>query len=248
VSRLQVKIEKELAEFKLAVNFSVDSEQTLVVIGPSGTGKSLLLQLLQGVITPDHGTIQLGERTLYNSEQGVDLPPYQRDIGLLFQDFALFPHLTVEQNVEYGLLGTVQREERLQLVANYLERFSIQDVARRYPAAISGGESQRVAMARAMITGPSLLLLDEPVSALDNELQQQFFDLLREVRGEYQIPVILVTHDLYHVIKVSDELLILNRGRILQQGSWKELYRSPATSSVRKILGPIERYVEVDRQ
>jgi ABC-type sulfate/molybdate transport systems ATPase subunit len=248
MSKLSVNLEKELSDFTLRVKFSVESEQTLAIVGPSGTGKSVLLQLLQGGITPDKGDLRLGDRVLYSSEQSLDIPSFKRDIGLLFQDFALFPHLTVEQNVGYGLIGRMSSDECCEKVASYLKRFSIQSVAKRYPAAISGGEAQRVAMARTMITGPSLLLLDEPVSALDNELQQQFFDLLLEVRGEYRIPVILVTHDLYHVMRVSDQLLILKRGEILQQGGWLDLYQSPVSPAVAKLLAPIGRYREGERR
>ncbi len=201
---LRVQIEKELASargrvFHLAVEFVSDADFT-VVYGPSGAGKSLTMRAIAGLAHPDRGRIVLGERTLFDSAAGVNLPARQRNIGYVFQDYALFPHKTVFQNVAFGLevdggwpwrLTSGQRAE----VLRFLDLFEIRDLALAYPDELSGGQRQRVALARAFIRQPDLILLDEPFAALDpamrGRMRQKFLDLHRCL----PVPVVLISHD-----------------------------------------------------
>ena len=165
-----------------------------VLFGPSGCGKTTVLRCLAGLERPEEGLIQFGEETWFDAQQGVCLSPQQRGIGLVFQDYALFPHLTVEGNVGYGL-HRLSRGERRKQVGEMLDRFDLIQVARQHPRQLSGGQQQRVALARALVRRPRLLLLDEPLSALDNALREALRGELRHWLARCEIPVLLVTHD-----------------------------------------------------
>lgn len=212
---LTVNIEKDLPSFPLQIALTVQNE-VLVVLGPSGAGKTTLLQCLSGLQRPRAGEIVLNGRVLFSSAARVNLPPRQRRVGYVFQDYALFPHLTVEQNAAYGMKG--RRSGGLGL-KEVLEMLRISHLARRYPGQISGGERQRTALARALLAGPELLLLDEPLSALDYETRREVRRELRSLQRRWGIPFILVTHDLEDAAALGDRVVRLEKGRVVGWGA-----------------------------
>lgn len=211
---LRVRLRKKLPDFTLDVDFAWQSG-ILVVFGPSGAGKTTLLDCLAGLQRPDEGLIELNGRTLFDSQQRVNLPPQKRRIGYVFQNYALFPHMTVKENVMYGLGGHCKcAAQRYRLsVLQVLETLRIVHLQDRYPAQLSGGEQQRVALARALMTEPDLLLLDEPWCALDEETREQVRNEVVQLQRYWQIPFILVTHDRREAHTLGEMVLYLERGQ-----------------------------------
>jgi molybdate transport system ATP-binding protein len=204
---------KKLQRFALDVEFSVPNGVT-VIFGPSGSGKTTLLQCLAGLLEPEAGSIKVGGETLFDSESGVHLPPQQRRVGYVFQELALFPHMTAAGNITFGICGNAQKQ---MLVQEMLDRFHIGHVASHRPDEISGGERQRVALARALVTRPRLLLLDEPFSALDDELKLAIIGDLKRWLAENEIPVLLVTHDRSEAQMLGERVLLLKEGRVASE-------------------------------
>lgn len=211
-----MKMESKARQFLLEAAFTSE-EQCVVLFGPSGSGKTLTLQSIAGLVTPGAGRIILNGRVLFDSEVGVNVPSRHRRIGYLFQDYALFPHLTVMENVGFGLRKSWQwrlsREERRR-VMEFLEIFEIPHLAHSFPADISGGQKQRVALARALIQKPDLLLLDEPFAALDTLLRIKLREELARIRCSFEIPVIMVTHDPEDIRAFAETLVIYDVGRV----------------------------------
>ena len=218
--KLRVDIEKTLRsrdrEFHLHAAFS-SSDDLTVIFGASGSGKSLTIQAIAGLVTPERGKITVADRVLYDHEQEVNLLARHRQVGYLFQDYALFPHLTVRENIAYPMKKSWQwgipaylRQE----VAEIMEAFEIAPLAKNYPHELSGGQKQRVALARAMIKRPSLLLLDEPFSALDAMLRQRMRLELLEIRKRYAVPLVVITHDPADVEVFGDTLVIFANGQV----------------------------------
>ena len=184
-----------------------------VLFGPSGCGKTTILRCLAGLDRPEAGSIHLGQRVWFDAEQRVCLSPQDRDIGFLFQEYALFPHLTVAENIGYSLGGVVAAL-RQQAIEEMLVRFDLQGLDQRFPRQISGGQQQRVALARALIRRPRLLLLDEPLSAPDAATREQLRSELRRLLAEFAIPVVLVTHDRLGAMAMADQVVVLDQGRV----------------------------------
>jgi molybdate transport system ATP-binding protein len=205
---LEVQIEKKLPHFLVDVNLTIEDE-ILVLVGPSGSGKTTILNAIAGLDHPDAGRIILNGQTFF-CENEKPLPTQQRNIGYLFQDYALFPHMTVEKNIGYGVKKMSAREPIEQLV----NTLGINHLQRKYPHQISGGEKQRVALARALATEPSLLLLDEPLSALDSKTRLECQDELKRLHEIWKIPFIIVTHDMQEAEKLGDKIIFLESGLI----------------------------------
>lgn len=203
-----------------------------VLFGPSGCGKTTVLRCLAGLERPQHGHIRLGQRVWFDAGRGIDLTPQQRGAGFVFQDYALFPHLSVAGNVGYSL-PAAHREER---VGEMLERFGLAMVAGRRPAQLSGGQQQRVALARALVGRPSLLLLDEPFSALDAALRDKLRGELREYLANCDIPVLLVTHDRNEALALGDEMVVMSAGSVRQSGPVLSVFNRPADEEVARIV------------
>jgi molybdate transport system ATP-binding protein len=185
--------------FALEIAFEA-GEGITALVGPSGCGKTTTLRLIAGLLKPNSGRIQLGSRLLFDSAKGVNLPPEQRALGLVFQDYQLFPHLTVEQNLRYGLV----RNPRSPIdFFHLLEILELRPLLSAWPQSLSGGEKQRTAIGRAILRGPDLLLLDEPLSALDPDLRESISGYLQRVIGEYRIPILLVTHDPHSIERLA---------------------------------------------
>lgn len=203
---LHVDIKKQLAHFELNVAFTLKQE-IAVLFGPSGSGKTTILNSIAGITEPDKGVIQLNGRALYQSPQH-SLPIQKRHIGYLFQDYALFPHMTVWKNIKYGM----SNEEFAQQL---MDELKITHLANHYPHQISGGERQRVALARALATEPKLLLLDEPFSALDDETKAVSHEQLLRLHDLWKIPIILVTHNREEANQMGDRILFLDKGHFV---------------------------------
>jgi molybdate transport system ATP-binding protein len=183
--------------FQLDVRLSTDS-QRIVIIGPSGSGKSLTLKAIAGLLRPDAGHIRLDGRVLFDAARGIDLPPQRRELAYVFQDYALFPHLTVRQNIAFPLAGgwfNPRRRDRYGQADYWCEAFQLGHVADQYPDELSGGQKQRTALARALVTRPRALLLDEPFAALDRDLRVLMRRELKELQQRLQVPMVLITHD-----------------------------------------------------
>ena len=214
----------------------LDQSTLTVLFGPSGCGKTTLLRCLAGLERPIRGVIQCGPSVWFDAVKGICLTPQQRQIGFLFQDYALFPHLTVTENVAFGL-ASMPRRQRQQKVVEMLELFQLHGLERRYPRELSGGQQQRTALARALVRRPCLLLLDEPLSALDAATREQLRPELRRRLRDSGIPVLLVTHDRIEAMALADHLLIMDQGKVRQQGTVSEVFNRPMDLAVARIVG-----------
>jgi len=203
---------KKLPTFELEVDISLN-HGILALVGPSGAGKTTILQCLAGLQTPSWGEINIHDKTVFSSERGKDVPIRNRHIGYLFQDYALFPHMTVEKNVAYGKPKKGSTPNKALTVTNVLEMLKIEHLRNRYPKQISGGEKQRVALARALMTEPELLLLDEPLSALDQDTRSTLQEELLKLQAQWQIPFIMVTHDVQEAERLGDQIIKLDHGK-----------------------------------
>ena len=229
---LSVKVRHRLRRFELDVGLAVGRE-TLALVGPSGAGKSSVLRVIAGLLKPEWARITLAGRALVDTERHVDLPPESRRAGLMFQDGALFPHLSLAANVEYGLRPRPrERRERRARVDELLARYGIAELRDARPGRVSGGERQRAALARAVATGPDILLLDEPLSALDSVTKARVSRELAEWLTELGLPTILVSHDFVDVAGLADRIAVIDEGRIVQTGTAADLQRSPASPFV----------------
>jgi putative spermidine/putrescine transport system ATP-binding protein len=214
------------------VDLEVREGEFFSMLGPSGSGKTTCLRMIAGFETPTAGRIALGGRYV------TGLAPYEREVNTVFQDYALFPHMTVADNVGYGLMvRKVPRAERRRLVGDALEMVRLTEYGDRKPAQLSGGQRQRVALARALVMRPKVLLLDEPLGALDLKLRQAMQIELKEIQGEVKLTFIYVTHDQEEALTMSDRLAVFNRGRIEQVGSPADVYERPATGFVAGFVG-----------
>jgi len=207
-----------------------------ILFGASGSGKTTLLDCIAGLSTPDSGQISLGQRTLFDSSNGHNLAAAKRNVGYVFQSLALFPHMTVEQNVNYGL-SHLTKAERAQRGAAVLDAFHIAHLAKRNVREISGGESQRVALARALVLDPEILLLDEPLAALDAAIKLRIIDDLREWHQSHRVPILYVTHSREEVFALGERAIILDAGRIVAQGTPHEVMMAPLQATVAQLAG-----------
>ena len=208
---LFVDIEKCIGNFTLKVCFETEDD-VLSLLGPSGSGKSMTLKCIAGIEKPDKGKIILNDRVLFDSEKGINLPPQKRKVGYLFQQYALFPNMTVKQNIEVAL-HYLPKNERAEAINVKLEEFHLKELEDKKPQELSGGEQQRVALARIIANNPEVLLLDEPFSALDSNLRWQLLDDMKKTLSEFNKDVVFVTHNIEEVIALSNDICNLNNGK-----------------------------------
>jgi molybdate transport system ATP-binding protein len=232
---LSVDIRKNLPGFELDVNFETDRE-VLGFLGASGSGKSMTLRCIAGIETPDRGRIVLNGRTLFDSWKGINLPCRQRKLGYLFQNYALFPHMTVEENIGFGI-GDKKRAERMAIIKEMVTMIKLEDLEKRFPNQLSGGQQQRVALARALAVEPEVLLLDEPFSALDDYLRDHMIKQLTETLADYQGAALFVTHNMEEVYSICNKLVVLSLGKIEAIGDTKEIFRSPPSFAAAQLTG-----------
>lgn len=232
---LSLEIHKRLSPFSLDLMLSAPSEKIIVLFGASGAGKSLTLASIAGFITPDAGHIQLGERLLFDAARGINLSPQARKIGMVRQDLALFPHLSAADNIAYGLKGS--RQDKEQRVRDLLQVMQLESFGKRKPAELSGGQQQRIALARALAIEPSLLLLDEPFSALDLSTRIELRRELKELQQRLRTSMLFVTHDLGEAALLADEMAVIEGGRVLQFAPPNRILREPLNARVAQIVG-----------
>ena len=235
LATLDLDIERRLDTFALQVAFCA-GRGAVGLLGASGSGKSMTLRMIAGISTPDRGRIVLNGRVLFDSASGQNVPASKRRIGVVFQNYALFPRMTVAENVGFGL-SALPKQERQARVWQQLGRMHIAELADRYPEEISGGQRQRVAIARCMATEPDALLFDEPFAALDPHLRRQMEEQLRETLAEYNGAVLFVTHDMEEAFRFCADLLVLNCGRVIASGPKHELFERPRTVIAAQLTG-----------
>ena len=233
---VSVDLEKRLGSFHLKVSFEAENE-ILALLGASGCGKSMTLKCIAGIEHPDRGRIVVDGVTLFDSERRIDLSPQKRRTGLMFQNYALFPNMTVLQNIRAGARRERDKARREELVARLTDSFRLAPLAARYPSQLSGGQQQRVALARILVSDPQILLLDEPFSALDNHLRFRLERQLHETLREFGKTAILVSHDRDEVYRLADRIVVLDHGRVETSGSKQDVFRTPQTCAAAMLTG-----------
>lgn len=231
---LEIRIRKKLNEFTLDLDLQ-ETEGRIGILGASGCGKSMTLKSIAGIVKPDSGKIRIGERVLYDSTGKINLPPQKRRIGYLFQNYALFPTMTVEQNIMAGLSGS--RGENRRRAAEMMEKFHVSNLANRYPLHLSGGQQQRVALARLMAYEPEVILLDEPFSAMDSFLKDQLQQQMEEMLKEYRGSMILVSHNRDEIYRFCHRLIVMDQGSVVCEGETKEAFANPRRRAAARLTG-----------
>src|SRR5947209_465789 len=235
---LNVTLDTHLNTFHLSLSFSAEIGKTTVLLGESGAGKSTVLRSLAGLLRPEHGHISLNDVVYFDSEQRIAIAPQERPFGYVFQDYVLFPHLTVFENVAFGLRAQhLPRSVIHQRVGEALEQVRLTGLAARRPAQLSGGQQQRVAIARALALRPQLLLLDEPLAALDVQTRREVRQELRRILSDVSITTVFVTHQYLEALLFGHSILVLDAGRVIQQGSQLALLEHPRSSYVAELVG-----------
>jgi molybdate transport system ATP-binding protein len=236
-----------MGAFMLDIKFETNGEP-IGILGPSGCGKSMTLKCIAGIETPDQGRIILNERVLFDSQKGINLSPQERKVGYLFQNYALFPHMTVEENIAIGYEGKRRREKvkvgariskrkLMEQVQRMITLFKLEGMEKHFPAQLSGGQQQRVALARILINEPEVLMLDEPFSALDIYLKDLLQKDLFEMLSLYGEDTLIVSHSRDEVYQFSDRLLVVSDGKLLQEGNTREVFKSPKNLLTARLTG-----------
>ena len=220
----------ERTKLSIDVNIRVDEGSLIAFYGPSGSGKTSLLRMISGLMRPDHGEIILDNKVVFNSTQNVSLNPQSRDIGFCFQDYALFPNMTVRENLNFALVKS-QSEQKIDQLLDMME---LSDLSQTMPNYLSGGEKQRVALARALVQEPRILLLDEPLSAIDHRMRNKLQEYILQVHDKYNLTTILVSHNLDEVMQLADYVFVLEKGKIIEEGNPAILIKE--RSSVQRIV------------
>lgn len=241
---LSVNIEKKMGNFLLKISFEAKQE-VLAILGASGCGKSMTLKCIAGIETPDKGTIVLNDKVLFDSEKKINLPPQQRKVGYLFQQYALFPNMTVEQNIACGVRDKNERESR---VKEIISAMNLKGLEKKKPHQLSGGQQQRTALARVLVNEPEVILLDEPFSALDSFLRFRLEREVQEIIRKFGKTVLLVSHDRDEVFRLSDKIVTMQDGKIGTFGTKKEVFACPRTKNDAILTGckNISAAVKVD--
>src|SRR5712691_10360565 len=235
---LKAVLDTHLNDFHLEMNLSAEPGKTTVLLGESGAGKSTVLRLLAGLLRPQQGYISLNDTTYFDSERRIVVPPQERPFGYVFQDYVLFPHLSVFENVAFGLRAQhLPRSLVQQRVSEALEQVHLAGYDQRRPAQLSGGQQQRVAIARALALHPQLLLLDEPLAALDVQTRREVRQELRQILSGTGITTVMVTHQYLEALLFGYHILVLEQGQVIQQGSQRDLLQYPRSSYVAELVG-----------
>ena len=229
---LEVNFEKKLKNFPLHIQFQAEGG-CIGILGASGCGKSMTFKAIAGIATPDSGKICLGKRELFHRGHKVNLPPRKRSVGYLFQSYALFPNMTVFQNIEAGIQGkkAAKRERAMEM----MEKFHLSELASGYPARLSGGQQQRVGIARALAADAKILLMDEPFGALDEITKRAMQNEMLSLQKQLHMTIVFITHDIQEAMKLGDRVLVMEKGRIAQLGTPREIQEHPADDFVREL-------------
>ncbi|MBB6460915.1 sulfate/molybdate ABC transporter ATP-binding protein [Flammeovirga kamogawensis] len=221
--------------FSIAINFEVNEGDFIGIYGPSGAGKTTLLRLITGLSTPDTGYIKVGDIDWFNANLGINLPPQKREVGMVFQDFALFPNMTVHENLKYALKKGTDKA----IINQLIEIMELSDLIDQYPSTLSGGQKQRVGMARAMVQSPKVLLLDEPLSALDPKMRQKLQLYLIELHKQLKPTIFMISHDIGELYKLTHQIIGIDDGKITKVASPQEFFSSADLSGKFKFTAEI---------
>lgn len=232
---LRVNLRQQLP-FHMQVSLCCEPGELLALVGPSGSGKTTVLRTIAGLHRAESGTVHCAEQIWFDSSQGIHARTQQRKIGFVFQDYALFPHKSVLENVQLAAAGATNIERR-QMAMQWLQRTNMQGLHDRKPASLSGGQKQRVALARALAREPTALLMDEPFSAVDQQTRRKLYRELAQLRHELNLPILLVTHDIHEVQQLADNLCIIHRGVSLQQGRVDQVINQPDNKIIARLVG-----------
>ena len=219
---LKIQVKKQLGALKLDTDLTLPRQGISAIFGRSGAGKTSLVNLISGLEHPDQGVIRIGDRTLFDAEQNICLPPEQRRIGYVFQDARLFPHYRVSGNLKYA-----NRNPDPTQFNQIVQLLGLKHLLDRYPASLSGGEKQRVAIARALLSNPDMLLMDEPLASLDEPRKAEFLPYLEQLVQQIQLPVVYVSHNLEEILRLADQLALIDNGKVVCQGPLAEVWSSP---------------------
>lgn len=223
------------------LNMTIEDRDFITLLGPSGCGKTTTLRMIAGLETPTEGTITIGGRTVFDSERGINISPDKRDIGFLFQNYALWPHMTVYQNISFGLENMKWKKADIKArVAEMLKLLKIEEFSSRYPAELSGGQQQRVAIARALACDPEYILCDEATSALDPASTNTILKLLRDINRTTGVTIIVITHSMGVVEKICRNVVVLDHGRVVEQGSVGEVFANPVSDAAQVLLERVD--------
>ena len=229
-------------EMNLDVDLKLEEGSLMTIYGKSGAGKSTLLMLLAGLLSPDKGTVSYGDKIWLDTEKKISLPPQKRQIGFVFQEYALFPNMTVEENLRYGL----RKGQSDTMVNKLVEIVDLGQLKKRKPHALSGGQKQRVALARALVSHPKLLLLDEPLSALDHEMRSRLQHYILELHNEFKLTTILISHDVSEIIRLSDFMVHLDQGKVINKGVPADLFTSDRVNAKFQFTGEVINMIQQD--
>ncbi|WP_293445768.1 ATP-binding cassette domain-containing protein [Persephonella sp.] len=235
---MRIKLKKRLkgykGDFTLDVDISVKKGCFITIFGRSGAGKTTLLKMLAGLLKPDEGFIEVGEEIWYDSNKGINLPPQKRKVGVVFQDYALFPNMTVEENILYGM----EKKDK-ELLEKLLILTQLTKLRNRKPQSLSGGQKQRVALARAVARKPDILLLDEPLSALDIDMRRKLQEELFKIHRTFSLTTFLISHDFSEVFRLSDRVFVMENGKIIKEGKPDQIFVQERLSGKVKFSGEI---------
>jgi molybdate transport system ATP-binding protein len=232
---LQVDIRKKLHDFTLDVSFKTENE-IMGILGSSGCGKSMTLKCIAGIERPDSGRIVLNDRVLFDSDKKINIPPQKRKAGYLFQNYALFPKMTVFQNIVSGIQNATA-QQKAEIAKKHIEFLGLTGLENRYPAFLSGGQQQRVAIARILVSDPEIFMLDEPFSALDQFLKEQTIPTIMDIINRFEKNVLLITHDMDEAFVFCDKIAVMSNGKIDTMGEKTAVFRNPKTIATAKITG-----------
>ncbi|RTE66369.1 molybdenum ABC transporter ATP-binding protein ModC [Amphritea opalescens] len=220
---LQITLEKQLGEINLDIDLNLQETGITALFGRSGAGKTSIINLIAGLEKPDAGKILIGDRVVFDAARNINLPPQKRQIGYVFQGSRLFPHYTVKGNLNYG-----RRHKDPESLNTIAELLGIEQLLHRYPAALSGGEQQRVAIGRALLSNPAMLLMDEPLASLDEPRKKELFPYIEQLAKEINIPIIYVSHSLDELLRLADQMVLIDQGRVIRHGEVADIWNSEA--------------------
>lgn len=240
--RLKKLLQSPEGEMNLDVDLKLKEGSLMTIYGKSGAGKSTLLMLLAGLIAPDRGKVSYGDKIWLDTDNKISLSPQKREIGFVFQEYALFPNMTVEENLRYGL----RKGQSPDMVNKLVEIVDLGQLKNRKPDALSGGQKQRVALARALVSRPKLLLLDEPLSALDHEMRSRLQRYILELHNEFKLTTILISHDVSEIIRLSDFMVQLDHGKVINKGVPADLFTSDRVNAKFQFTGEVINMVQQD--
>jgi molybdate transport system ATP-binding protein len=236
---IELKLEKRLSEgnegFEINIDHRIESGSLVAIYGVSGAGKTSLLRLISGLLSPDAGKVVVDENTWYNAEENINLPTQKREIGFVFQDYALFPNMSIRENIAYG----IPKNEKKEWIDELIQIIKLEDIQDRFPNTLSGGQKQRVALARALARKPSILLLDEPLSALDNKIRSELQDYILLMHKKLALTTFMVSHDIGEISKMADSVMLMKNGKIERTGDALSLFTNRQISGKFQFSGEI---------